>query len=89
MRKKLIYGLLAITGVLLVRNLYQTFLGLPDEALQGAIYRILFFHAPAAWCFMIGALVSMVASITFLARRNFRADAIAASATEVEPIIQM
>jgi heme exporter protein C len=83
MRLKIIYGMLAVAAILLVRNLYETFLGLPDEALQGAIYRILFFHAPAAWCFMIGSLVSMIASVVFLARRSFGADALAASATEV------
>ena len=72
MREKLMYGLGAFAAVLLVRNLYQMFLGLPDEALQGAIYRIIFFHVPAAWSFMIGAFVSMVASVVFLARKNFR-----------------
>ena len=49
MREKLMYGLGAIAALLLVRNLYQMFMGLPDEALQGAIYRIIFFHVPAAW----------------------------------------
>ena len=57
--------------MLLVRNLYEMFMDLPDEALQGAIYRIIFFHVPAAWTFMIGAFVSMVASIAFLVRRIF------------------
>jgi len=83
MREKLMYGFGAFAAVLIVRNLYEMFMHLPDEALQGAIYRIIFFHVPAAWSFMIGAFVSMVASIVFLARRNFKADALAASVTEV------
>ena len=83
MREKLLYGVAAVAAVLLVRNLYMTFLKLPDEALQGAIYRIIFFHVPAAWTFMIFAFVSMVASITYLAKKSFRADALAASVTEV------
>lgn len=83
MREKVIYGLLALAGIVLVRNLYEMFMTLPDEALQGAIYRIIFFHVPAAWSFMIGSFVAMVASVTYLARRSFRADALAASATEV------
>ena len=83
MREKVMYGLGALAGILLVRNLYQMFLGLPDEALQGAIYRIIFFHVPAAWSFMIGAFVSMVASVAFLTRHSFKADSVAASVTEV------
>jgi heme exporter protein C len=83
MRTKVMFAVSAFVAVLLVRNLYETFLTLPDEALQGAIYRILFFHAPAAWTFMVGAFVSMVASVVYLTRRSFEADALAASATEV------
>ena len=48
MREKLIYGLGVIAAVLLVRNLYSIFMQLPDEASQGMIYRIIFFHVPAA-----------------------------------------
>ncbi|HYP07509.1 MAG TPA: cytochrome c biogenesis protein [Bryobacteraceae bacterium] len=83
MRDKVMYALAAIAGVLLVRNLYETFLSLPDEALQGAIYRIIFFHVPAAWTFMLGALVAMVASVIVLIRKSFAADALAASVTEI------
>jgi heme exporter protein C len=83
MREKVMYGIGAVAALILIRNLYQMFLGLPDEALQGAIYRIIFFHVPGAWTFMIGSFVSMVASVAFLMRKSFRADALAASATEV------
>jgi heme exporter protein C len=83
MREKLIYALAAIAALLLTRNLYQMFIGLPDEALQGAIYRIIFFHVPAAFTFMTAALVSMVASILYLMRKDFSADSVAASVTEV------
>ena len=83
MREKLLYGVSAVAAALLVRNLYMTFLQLPDEALQGAIYRIIFFHVPAAWTFMVFAFVAMVASITYLVKKSFRADALAASVTEV------
>jgi len=59
------------------------FIQLPDESAQGAIYRIIFFHVPAAFTFMIGAFASMVASVLFLARKDFRYDAFAASVTEI------
>ena len=83
MREKLLYLLAAIAAVLLVRNLYVIFIGLPDEVAQGAIYRIIFFHVPAAIAFAIGAFVALVASILFLVRKNFRMDDLAASAVEV------
>ena len=83
MREKIIYVVAAVAAVLLVHNLYQTFLGLPDEVAQGAIYRIIFFHVPAAATFMFAAFVSMVASVYYLARRSFTADALASSVTEV------
>jgi heme exporter protein C len=83
MREKVMYALAAVAALLLVRNLYQMFLGLPDEVAQGAIYRIIFFHVPAAFTFMTAALVSAIASILFLVRKDFGADSIAASVTEV------
>ena len=48
MRKNIIYGLGAIAAVLLARDLYSIFMVLPDEASQGMIYRIIFFHVPAS-----------------------------------------
>jgi heme exporter protein C len=83
MREKIMYALAAFAALLLIRNLYQMFIGLPDEVAQGAIYRIIFFHVPAAFTFMTAALVSAIASILFLARKDFAADSIAASVTEV------
>lgn len=83
MREKVLYGLGAAASALLVWNLYTIFVRLPDEADQGAIYRIIFFHVPAAFSFMAAALGSLVASVLFLARKDFRYDAAAASITEV------
>lgn len=83
MRQKIIFALGLGAALLLVRNLYVILLNLPDEAMQGAIYRIIFFHVPAAFSFMGAAFVSMVASIVYLMRRDFRADSVAASVAEV------
>jgi len=58
MREKLIYGLGAIAAVLLARDLYSIFMQLPDEASQGMIYRIIFFHVPAAITAMLCAAVT-------------------------------
>lgn len=83
MREKLLYAAGLGAAALLIVNLYTIFVALPDEANQGAIYRILYFHVPGAAVFMFGAFASLVASVLFLARKNFRFDAFAAAVTEV------
>lgn len=83
MREKLLTATGLTAGGLLIWNLYTIFVALPDEISQGAIYRIIFFHVPAAITFMLAAFAAMVASVLFLVRRDFRYDAFAAGVTEV------
>ena len=56
---------------------------MPDEAAQGAIYRIIYFHVPSAITAMLGFLVAGTASGIYLATKNLRYDAVAAAVTEV------
>ena len=72
-----------LAAALLVRNLYVMLVKLPDEMYQGAIYRIIFFHVPAAWTAFLGFFVALVASVLYLATKNLRQDALAVAATEV------
>lgn len=83
MREKILIALAALAGLLLARNLYVMLLELPDEAAQGAIYRIIFFHVPAAWTAFAGFFAALVSSVLYLIRHNLRYDALAVSATEV------
>lgn len=83
MREKIIYVLAAVAAVLLVRNLYVILLGLPDEAQQGPIYRILFVHLPSAITCFVGFLIAGIASALYLGTKNMRYDAVAAASTEV------
>lgn len=83
MREKAIYILGAATAVLLARNLYVMFMNLPDEALQGAVYRILFFHVPAAMVSFAGVFVALGASLAYLGTKKLRYDSFAAATTEV------
>jgi heme exporter protein C len=83
MRNKILYGLGVISAALLARNIYKIFMVLPDEAAQGMIFRILFFHAPMAMTAMIGSAIGLVASIGFLLTKNFKFDAVAVAVTEV------
>jgi heme exporter protein C len=83
MRNKILYGLGIIAAALLARNIYKIFMVLPDEAAQGMIFRILFFHAPMAMTAMLGSAVGLIASVAFLITKNFKYDAVAVAVTEV------
>src|ERR1041385_3873406 len=83
MRNKILYGLGIIAAALLARNLYKIFMVLPDEAAQGMIFRILFFHAPMAMTAMLGSAVGLIASVGFLLTKNFKFDSVAVAVTEV------
>jgi heme exporter protein C len=83
MRNRILLVLTAAFAVLIVWNLKLILLGLPDEARQDAIYRILYFHAPAAMVGLTGFGVGMVFSGIYLATKNFYWDTLAAATTEV------
>ena len=83
MRERFMILFSGFAAVLLVRNLYVMLVKLPDEAAQGAIFRIIFFHVPAAWTAFLGFFAAFVCSILYLAKRNLRYDAVALAATEV------
>jgi heme exporter protein C len=89
MRDKISMTLAGAAALLLAYNLHQMFLALPDEAMQGAIYRILFFHAPAAIVGMIGYFVALVFSVLYLSSGNFRYDSLAASIIEVSLVFSV
>src|SRR5881227_2995559 len=89
MREKVIIALVLAAALLLAYNLYHIFLVLPDEAMQGPIYRIIFFHVPAAITGMIGYFVALVLSILYLSSGNFRYDSLAASVVEVSVVFSV
>ncbi|MGO9011137.1 MAG: cytochrome c biogenesis protein [Bryobacteraceae bacterium] len=79
---KVLYFLGAVVIVILVRDI-NVIARLPNEAQQGAIFKIIFFHVPVAFVAMTAAAVALVASVLFLITRNFRYDALAVAVTEV------
>lgn len=83
MRERILYGMCLLAAVLVVRNLAVMLLVLPDEAAQGAIYRIIFFHVPAAWSAFLGFFTALIASVVYLVKKDLRWDALAVSVTEV------
>lgn len=86
LRSNIVYALLAIAAVVFCINFYRIVLVLPDDALQGPIYRIIYFHVPAAITAFTGFFVALVLSVWFLSSGNLKADSLAASVTEVSLI---
>jgi heme exporter protein C len=83
MREKTLIAIGTLAGLWLVRNLYVMLVNLPDEAAQGAIYRILYFHVPS-WitcftCFFLAGLTSVL----YLVRKNAAYDTFSVAAVEV------
>jgi len=83
MREKILYGLGIVAALLVCRNIWQMLTVLPDEAFQGAIFRIIFFHVPAAFTCFLCFFISLIAGISYLASRNLRWDTLGVSVTEV------
>ena len=83
MRLKIIVSLAVLSGLVLSWNLHTMFLRVPDELNQGAIFRIIYFHVPAAITSFAGFFVAMFASVGYLIKKDLRFDSVAASITEV------
>src|SRR5947209_20054909 len=82
MRETILYVLAAIAGVILLWNL-NIIMNAPDEMRQGPVFRIMFFHIPAAVVAALACTASVVFSIMYLATKNLKYDASAVSATEI------
>jgi|SRR5579871_2488363 len=83
MREKFVYSLAAVAAALLSWNIYRIFMQLPDELNQGAIWRIFYFHVPAAMLALSGFGIGMIFGLIYLFTNNFRYDAIAEGVIEV------
>ena len=83
MREKILTAFGVGAGLFLLRNLYVMLLGLPDEAAQGAIYRIMFFHIPSWFICGFSSFAALGASLYYLVKKDLRADALAAAFTEL------
>lgn len=83
MRGKILIGLSVVAALIVIRNLYVMLLQFPDEAQQGGIFRIMFFHIPAAFNGLLAAFAALGASVMYLARKNLKYDSLAVAITEV------
>jgi ABC-type transport system involved in cytochrome c biogenesis permease subunit len=56
-----------LTAVLLLYALYQALAVAPTDALQGDVYRIIYYHVPSAWTAFLLFFLNFVASVQYLA----------------------
>jgi heme exporter protein C len=86
---RIIVLLAAIGAALLVWNLHTVLLGLPDEARQDAIFRIIYFHVPGGMLGLTGFCVGLCCSLVYLVKKNLWWDSLAASVTEVALVFSL
>jgi heme exporter protein C len=68
--KRLFPILSVITALLLGYALYLALAVAPTDALQGDVYRIIYYHVPSAWTAFLLFSINFVASVQFLASAN-------------------
>lgn len=83
MRKGITLALGSAAALLLARNIYTIFMVMPDEANQGAIWRIFYFHLPAAITSFFAFYIGAGASIGYLVRKSPKWDQVAAVSNEI------
>jgi heme exporter protein C len=65
--KRLFPILSVVTGLLLAYALYLALVVAPTDALQGDVYRIIYYHVPSAWTAFLLFFINFVASVQYLA----------------------
>jgi heme exporter protein C len=82
-RQFLAYGALgAIFGLNLVSS-YLTFLVAPPEATLGDAYRVFYLHVPAAWVSYLAFGVTLIGSIRYLLKKDYKWDSIAEASAKL------
>lgn len=85
-RDVLFYGLLAVTVLSFVTEIYFVFLKAPVEARMGIVQKIFYFHVPSAYAFYIGAAACFIGSLAYLVRPTDLRDAFAHAGAEAAAI---
>src|SRR6266567_897214 len=64
--KRLFPILSVVTAALLAYALYEALVVAPTDALQGDVYRIIYYHVPSAWTAFLLFFINFIASIQYL-----------------------
>src|SRR5215472_11374780 len=68
--KRLFPILSILTVILLAYALYEALVVAPTDALQGDVYRIIYYHVPSAWTAFALFFVNFIASVQYLLGAN-------------------
>lgn len=66
--KRLFPILAVLTAILLAYASYRALRIAPTDALQGDVYRIIYYHVPSAWTAFLLFFINFIASVQYLAR---------------------
>ena len=72
-----------LVGPVVVIALATALLGVPADATQGDVQRIMYIHVPSAWLAYLAFFVTMAAGLGYLVRRDPRLDRVAVSSAEI------
>jgi heme exporter protein C len=75
--------LAALSGLLMLADLYLIFMVAPTDSVLGHVQRVFYFHVPMAIISFLAFFLVFVASIAYLVRRNERWDSVAHACAEV------
>jgi heme exporter protein C len=59
-----------VTALLLIYGSYEALVVAPTDALQGDVYRIIYYHVPSAWTAFLLFFVNFLASVHYLVESN-------------------
>jgi heme exporter protein C len=65
--KKAFPILAVLTALLLAYAFYQAMFVAPTDAMQGEVYRIIYYHVPSAWTAFLLFFINFIASVQYLA----------------------
>jgi len=72
MKKAAIGGYIVLTLALMAWGYYQAIYVAPTDAMQGEVFRIIFYHVPSASVAFLFFAISLIGSIAFLSFRHSR-----------------
>ena len=75
--------LAALSGLMMLANLYLIFMVAPTDSVLGHVQRVFYFHVPIAIMSFLAFFLVFVASIAYLVHRNERWDNVAHACAEV------
>jgi heme exporter protein C len=76
-------ALTLLAGLMLAAALGLALFYAPREVVMGDVQRVFYFHVSAGWVGMVSFLVTAVAGIAYLVRRDMRWDVVAVASVEI------